>query len=208
MHEHILDTRTKKNLGLLSRQDFIEHFYLAGGTACALHLGHRTSDDLDFFSAQDLTYYPIQNSLRNKGHFIVDYSDSQTLVGRFNETKVSFFTYFYPLIGESIDLLNITISSLMDIGCMKVDAISSRGSKRDFVDLYFILKKFNWSLKEFFKCFEKKYGRGNYNVVHILKSLVYFDDADMDPELDMKVPFSWEEAKAFYIDEIKLFSRF
>lgn len=208
MHEHILDTRTKKNLGLLSRQDFIAHFYLAGGTACALHLGHRTSDDLDFFSAQDLTYYPIQNSLRNKGHFIVDYSDSQTLVGRFNETKVSFFTYFYPLIGESIDLLNITISSLMDIGCMKVDAISSRGSKRDFVDLYFILKKFNWSLKEFFKCFEKKYGRGNYNVVHILKSLVYFDDADMDPELDMKVPFSWEEAKAFYIDEIKLFSRF
>lgn len=208
MHEHILDTRTKKNLGLLSRQDFIAHFYLAGGTACALHLGHRTSDDLDFFSAQDLTYYPIQNSLRNKGHFIVDYSDSQTLVGRFNETKVSFFTYSYPLIGESIDLLNITISSLMDIGCMKVDAISSRGSKRDFVDLYFILKKFNWSLKEFFKCFEKKYGRGNYNVVHILKSLVYFDDADMDPELDMKVPFSWEEAKAFYIDEIKLFSRF
>lgn len=208
MHENILDTSTKKNLGVLSQQDFIKHFYLAGGTACALHLGHRTSDDLDFFSAQDLINYPIQNSLRNKGHFIVDYSDSQTLIGRFNQTKVSFFNYSYPLIGESVDLLNITISSLMDIGCMKVDAISARGSKRDFVDLYFILKKFNWSLKEFFTYFEKKYGRPNYNFVHILKSLVYFDDADSDPELNMKVPFSWEDVKAFYIEEIRLFSRF
>lgn len=208
MHEDILDIPTKKNLELLSQQDFIKHFYLAGGTACALHLGHRTSDDLDFFSAQDLTNYPIQNSLRNKGYFIVDYSDSQTLIGRFNQTKVSFFNYSYPLIGESVDLLNITISSLMDVGCMKVDAISARGSKRDFVDLYFILKKFTWSLKEFFKYFEKKYGRANYNVVHILKSLVYFDDADRDPELNMKVPFSWEDAKAFYIEEIRLFNRF
>ncbi len=138
----------------------------------------------------------------------MDYSDSQTLVGRFNKTKVSFFNYNYPLIGESVDFLNIKISSLEDIGCMKVDAISSRGSKRDFVDLYFILKKFNCSLEEFFKYFEKKYGGENYNIFHILKSLVHFDDADRDPELDMKVPFSWENIKIFYVKEIKSFNNF
>jgi len=91
MHESLLDNITKKNIELLSQQESITHFYLAGGTACALHLAHRTSDDLDFFTKEDLTNYPIQNALRKNGHFIVDYSDSQSLVGRFNKTKVIFF---------------------------------------------------------------------------------------------------------------------
>jgi predicted nucleotidyltransferase component of viral defense system len=208
MHESILDEKTKQNLALLSQQEFIAHFYLAGGTACALHLGHRTSDDLDFFSKQNLTHFEMQNSLRRCGHIVVDFSDSQTLVGRFNKTKVSFFNYNYPLIREPQHFLNIKISSLEDIGCMKLDAISSRGSKRDFVDLYFILKKFNLSLKEFFRYFEQKYGRANYNIVHILKSLVYFDDADRDPELNMRITFSWENLKHFYITEIKRFNNF
>ena len=208
MHESILDEKTKENLALLSQQDFITHFYLAGGTGCAIHLGHRTSDDLDFFSKQDLTHFKMQNSLRRSGHFIVDFSDSQTLIGRFNKTKVSFFNYNYSLIGEPHHFLNLKISSLEDIGCMKLDAISSRGSKRDFVDLYFILKKFNLTLKEFFKYFEKKYGKENYNIFHILKSLVYFEDADRDPELNMRVQFSWENVKNFYINEIKRFNNF
>lgn len=91
---------------------------------------------------------------------------------------------------------------------MKLDAISSRGSKRDFVDLYFILKKFSLALKEFFKYFEKKYGKENYNIFHILKSMVYFEDADRDPELNMQVQFSWENVKNFYINEIKRFKNF
>jgi len=91
---------------------------------------------------------------------------------------------------------------------MKLDAISSRGSKRDFVDLYFILKKFNFSLKEFFKYFEQKYGKENYNIFHILKSLVFFDDADKNPELNMRIPFSWENLKHFFINEIKRFNSF
>jgi hypothetical protein len=205
MHESFLDKKTKKNITLLSQQEFIKQFCLAGETACAIYLNHRTSDDLDFFSRQDLTHFEMQNALRSRGQFIVDYSDSQTLVGRFNETKVSFFNYDYPLIREARDFLNIKISSLEDIGCMKIDAISSRGNKRDFVDLYFILKKFNFGLKEFFKYFEKKFGKKNFNIYHILKSLVYFDDADKDPELNMLVRFSWEDVKSFYISEIKKF---
>jgi predicted nucleotidyltransferase component of viral defense system len=205
MHESVLDKKTKKNITLLSQQEFIKQFCLAGGTACAIYLSHRTSDDLDFFSRQDLTHFEMQNSLRTRGHFIVDYSDTQTLIGRFNETKVSFFKYDYPLIGETHDFFDIKISSLEDIGCMKIDAISSRGSKRDFVDLYFILKKFDLELEKFFKYFEKKFGKKNFNIYHILKSLVYFDDADKDPELNMLVRFSWEDVKSFYTSEIKKF---
>ena len=208
MYESVLDNKTKKNIILLSQQKFIKQFCLAGGTACAIYLNHRTSDDLDFFSKQELIHFEMQNSLRSRGQFIVDYTNSQTLVGRFNETKVSFFNYDYPLIREARDFLDIKISSLEDIGCMKIDAISSRGNKRDFVDLYFILNKFNLGLKEFFKYFDKKYGMKNFNIYHILKSLVYFDDADKDPELNMLVRFSWKDVKNFYISEIKKINNF
>ena len=205
MHESVLDEETKKNIEILSLQDFIRSFYLAGGTACAVHLGHRISNDLDFFSKKDFLHFEIQNSLRSRGHFLIDYSDSQTLIGRFNKTKISFFHYNYPLIGETYNFLNLNISSLEDIGCMKIDAISSRGSKRDFVDLYFILKKFDLSLKEFFKYFEEKYGKENYNIYHVLKSLVYFEDAEREPELNMLEQFSWENVKSFFIEQIKRF---
>ena len=208
MHESVLDEETKKNIKILSQQDFIRSFYLAGGTACAVHLGHRISNDLDFFSKDDFSHFEVQNSLRNSGHFLTDYSDSQTLIGRFNKVKISFFHYDYPLIGETYHFLNLRISSLEDIGCMKIDAISSRGSKRDFVDLYFILKKFNLGLKEFFKYFEEKYGKENYNIYHILKSLVYFEDAERDPGLNMLDQFSWENVKNFFIEQIKRFKNF
>jgi len=205
MYESVLDEEIKKNIEILSLQDFIKPFYIAGGTACAVHLGHRISNDLDFFSKKDFSHFEIQNSLRISGHFLIDYSDSHTLIGRFNKTKISFFHYNYPLIGDTHLFLNLRISSLEDIGCMKIDAISSRGSKRDFVDLYFILKKFNLGLKEFFKYFEEKYSKENYNIYHILKSLVYFEDAEREPELNMLDQFSWENVKKFFIEQIKRF---
>lgn len=153
----------------------------------------------------------IQNTLRTSGHFITDYSDSKTLIGRFNDTKISFFHYDYPLIGNLLELFSIKIASLEDIGCMKIDTISSRGSKRDFVDLYFILRKFDISLKEFFHYFEKKYGKENYNIYHVLKSLVYFEDAEREPELNMLVHFSWENMKSFLKNKsrnLKTFKKF
>ena len=198
MYESVLDNATQKTIEILALQDFFKSFYLARGTACALHLGHRTSNDLDFFSNKEILPFEIQNTLRSNGHFITDYSESQTLIGRFNEIKISFFHYDYPLIRDLLDLFSIKISSLEDIGCMKIDTISSRGSKRDFVDLYFILRKFDISLKEFFQYFEKKYGKENYNIYHVLKSLVYFEDAEGDPELNMLVQFSWENMKSFF----------
>ncbi len=205
MYESVLHEDTKENLNILSRQSFMKIFYLAGGTACALHLGHRISNDLDFFSEKGYSHFEIQNSLRQSGHFLADYSDSQTLIGRFNKTKISFFQYTYPLIGNIHHFLNLRVSSLKDIGCMKIDAISSRGSKRDFVDLYFILKEFSLSLKEFFRFFEEKYEKENFNIYHILKSLVYFEDAEKDPELNMLNQLAWEDVKSFFIEQIKGF---
>lgn len=202
----VIDEETKKSIEIISSQKLIGSFYLAGGTACAMHLGHRISHDLDFFSIEEFSHSETRDSLKDRGHFVVDYSDSRTLIGRFNKTKISFFHYSYPLIEDVQKFLGLRIASLKDIGCMKIDAISSRGSKRDFVDLYFILKNMNLSLKEFFIYFEKKYGGENYNIIHILKSLVYFADAEIDPELNMISSYSWEEVKVFFAEHIKLCS--
>lgn len=205
MFDSVIDEGTKKSIEIISSLPFAPSFYLAGGTGCAMHLGHRISHDLDFFFKERFSHSEIRDTLKEYGHFVVDYSDSQTLVGRFNETKVSFFHYDYLLIETPQEFFGMNIASLKDIGCMKIDAISSRGCRRDFVDLYFILKNMNLSLKEFFPFFEKKYGSENYNIYHILKSLVYFADAEKDPELNMLTTYSWDEVKGFFEQQIKSF---
>ena len=199
----VINRETKNTIDLLSDLRFIRSFYLAGGTGCAVHIGHRISEDLDFFSQTEFSQFEIQNTLKAHSHFLVDYSDTRTLTGRFEQTKISFFHYEYSLLEETSDFLNLKISSLKDIGCMKIDAISSRGSRRDFVDLYYILKFFDVSLEEFFIFFQDKYGRENYNLVHIIKSLVYFKDADEDADLKMLDQYSWQDVKEFFRQQIK-----
>jgi hypothetical protein len=201
----VLGADAEKALQVLSRQDFMGSFYLAGGTGCALHIGHRLSHDFDFFSQIEFEIFPIQNSLRNQGRFVIDYSDSNTLVGRFNGTKISFFHYPYSLIEEAVDFLGMRVASLVDIGCMKIDAISSRGTKRDFVDLFFILKNLGLDMTAFFGYFERKYGPDGFNRHHVLKSLVYFEDADKEPEPEMLVDFSWAETKRFFVENVRTF---
>ncbi|MDH4272268.1 MAG: nucleotidyl transferase AbiEii/AbiGii toxin family protein [Candidatus Aminicenantes bacterium] len=205
MFDTVLSPAAERTLQVLARQDFMRPFYLAGGTGCALHIGHRRSRDFDFFSRAEFEILPVQNTLRNQGRFVADYSDAGTLVGRLDDTKISLFHYPYPLLEEAVDYLGVRVASLVDIGCMKIDAISSRGTKRDFVDLYFIHKTLGLDLKTFFGYFERKFGPEGFNRHHVLKSLVYFDDADKEPDPEMLAGFSWAAAKRFFVDNIGSF---
>jgi hypothetical protein len=198
-----LEAGSEKTLHTLSRQDFMRSFYLAGGTGCALHVGHRRSRDFDFFSRAEFDIFAIQNTLRNLGRYVIDYSDSNTLVGSFDGTKISLFHYAYPLLEDTADFQGLRIASLLDIGCMKIDAISSRGTKRDFVDLFFALRKLGLDLEKFLSQFEKKYGPDSFNQYHVLKSLVYFEDADKEPDPDMLVDFSWTAMKRFFVEGVR-----
>jgi len=91
---------------------------------------------------------------------------------------------------------------LADIGCMKIDAISTRGRKRDFIDLYFICQKY-CPLEKLLIDFARKYRKTGYNLSHILKSLSYFVDAETDPMPKMLVRTSWNSIKDFFIKETK-----
>lgn len=201
MYSKILNDDTQKNITIISELEFSKYFYLAGGTGCALHIGHRLSYDLDFFSQEKFDLLQISRTLDNTADFIIDYSDKDTLIGKFNNTRISFIYYKYGLLKDFSRLLKINIASLEDIGCMKIEAIAARGKKRDFMDLYFILRELKMESTDFFEIYKKKYMNEKYNEPHILKSLAFFDDADNDPDLNMLIDTKWEQVKQFFREQ-------
>jgi hypothetical protein len=97
------------------------------------------------------------------------------------------------LLFPTIAFEGIQLADERDIAAMKLDAVSSRGSKKDFIDIYFLLKKY--SLAELFDIFEKKYAAIKFNKLHILKSLSYFENAEQEPMPVMLESVPWEEVK-------------
>lgn len=92
------------------------------------------------------------------------------------------------------------MAGITDIAAMKLAAISERGTKRDFIDLYFILQ--NTSLDKILQFYDKKYKKLTSNLFHIKKSLVCFTDAEEDPMPKMIMAVSWKEVKNFFRKEI------
>lgn len=204
MFKEVVSEQTRHNLELLTGEGRLQKFYLAGGTAAALQIGHRVSEDLDFFSEAEFSVEGLITALKVLGDLIIDKKLEDTLLGNLNGTKVSFFYYPYPLIGEFGNYLGVRLASLTDIACMKIDTIASRGLKRDFIDLYYISQKTGQRLAEWLELFQRKYHGIRYNLNHIKKSLTYFENAENDPTPHMlKQDFSWRDVKQFFVEEIK-----
>jgi hypothetical protein len=206
MIERVLGPETRAALDRLSSWVAAKQFYLAGGTGCALHLGHRMSHDLDFFTARDVSPSDLWAELRRLGDGVPDYTSQGTWVGNFERTKVGFFQYPYPLIAKSVSFGDVSVASLEDIGCMKIEAIAGRGRKRDFVDLHHILKVMGFDLETLLAFFRRKYAGERQNLVHVLKSMAYFADADEDPDPIMLVEYSWPEIKRTLIERVQAIS--
>ena len=197
-----LSKNTKKALALLSDFPFPEKTYLAGGTACALHLGHRISVDLDFFTPIKFDSKAVLHALKDHGEFKLEQQSWGTILGLFSEVKFSLFVYEYPLLFPSHSFQRIPIADLRDIAAMKIEAISSRGIKRDFMDLYFICQS-GIALKEILDLYDRKYQQHKSNTIHILKSLIYFVDADATAVPKMLKTVDWKKVKRFFEDEVK-----
>lgn len=167
----------------------------------ALHLGHRESVDLDFFSEEEFEPEKIQ-ILLEKELLLEDVAiESGTLNCYADKVKLQFLHYPYKLLDALKMFGGINISSVQDIACTKLLTISARGLKKDFIDLYFILELF--SLPEMFELLKKKYSEHDYNLLHILKSLVYFDDANDQPSPRMHKEVSWITVKNVIVQGVK-----
>ncbi|MGB3479656.1 MAG: nucleotidyl transferase AbiEii/AbiGii toxin family protein [bacterium] len=202
MYEKTLIKGAKENLALLGRSGILKDAYLAGGTALALQSGHRISVDLDFFTTEEFVPKVFSADLAKLGSFDEEQADKGTVSGKFKGIRFSLFIYKYPLIFAPLKYLSLNIADIRDIAAMKIDAVATRGAKRDFIDLYFICKS-NYGLTELFRFYNEKYGGLASNIIHIQKSLIFFNDAEPDEMPRMLKKVKWEEIKKYFEGEIK-----
>ncbi|MBI1754773.1 nucleotidyl transferase AbiEii/AbiGii toxin family protein [Candidatus Azambacteria bacterium] len=204
-HYETLPRRTKKAFDFLSQQEWLKEskWYLAGGTALALQAGNRKSLDLDFFTEEknfdekELAAHFIDNK-----DWITEVERKNTIYGKLLGAKVSFIAYPFfmpkqkPLWHGSIRVLN-----QIDIAVMKITAISQRGRKRDFFDLYWCAKNIE-PLEHIIKRLKVQYPSVAHDYHHILKSMVYFEDAESDPPPEIFFKASWNDVKNYFKKEI------
>lgn len=174
----------------------LDGFYLAGGTALALRLGHRRSLDLDFFTTTGFAPDRMLERLISMNRDVTVLSrESDALLARIDSAKVSFLAYPYPLLFPLDDYEGVDIADLRDIACMKINAISGRGVRRDFIDLFAICK--THGLSELLELFDRKYAGIEFSRIHLLKSLTHFEDADKDVSPELLEDLDWDEIKRF-----------
>ncbi len=209
MKDFVLNWDQKKILKNLS---FLNNygFYLAGGTALALYFGHRTSKDLDFYTKKDFNSFGLVKEFQKI--FKKDLKESKiaenSLWLKVKNTDLSFFKYPYPLIGSLSSYETIRLASLKDVIAMKIEAIIGRGKKRDFIDIYFVIKKYG--LEKTLGIFKEKYPYA-FNEYSLLTALSYFEEAEKKQDrarinlFDPKV--NWGLVKKYLIKEITNYQR-
>lgn len=183
-------------------------WYLAGGTALALQVGHRISVDLDFFTSErDFDANRIERELSERGIWTTTLREKGTLYGLFQEAKMSFIAYpsFRPS-DEGVRCQAVRILPPKDIAVMKIIAVSQRGKKRDFVDLYW-LALHGESLEEALLGALEQYGDRHLSLPHFLKSLVYFADAEDDPMPEIFFQADWKIIKSYFQKAVPLLAK-
>jgi len=206
MSEFFWDTITENMkfvLNSFSQSETGKLFYLAGGTALALQLGHRRSVDLDFFSqSEDIpTIRPaLEDALASLNTTLTD-SSWGNLVYLVKEVRVGFYGYSYPLLGSLIESEGLRLASIEDIGLMKLDTLLSRAARKDFYDLYFICQKI--PLQQLLHLGAQKYPSVRDFEAQVVKRLVYFESAEgqVDPPLLQLV--TWQAIKDYFTVQAK-----
>jgi predicted nucleotidyltransferase component of viral defense system len=177
-------------------------FYLAGGTALALQIGHRYSRDLDFFTQRNFNTEILTNKLIKK-ELKIRLIEEGTILSELTNTSVSFFYYPYPLLLNMVDFNGIQVAQVNDIAAMKLIAIAQRAEKKDYFDIAEVLKRI--PLTELKEITIKKYGKSRLNWYHIVKSLFFFSDVEGSPD-PMYSDETWDKVKKFLLskkDEIE-----
>lgn len=196
-----LPKATHNALDVLATQSWLKEkgWYLAGGTALALQCDHRVSVDLDFFTPDtDFDVEQIISAL-TKQRWTTSLREKGTLYGELKGAKISFISYPYFIPKQPfITHKSINIVDARDIAVMKIIAISQRGKKRDFFDLYWYIKH-REPLIEVIKRLDVQYPNSSHNYHHIIKSLTYFEEAEEDPKPQIFFDASWEEVKKYFL---------
>jgi predicted nucleotidyltransferase component of viral defense system len=179
---------------------FIQRYYLAGGTGLALQIGHRFSVDLDFFSsAADSVGLDERTAIQTAfadPSLVISHDKDMTFVAAWQGVGVSFFRLaLYPLVQEPLSLHRTPVATVEEIGAMKLAAIMARGTRKDYVDLYFILQ--GTTLERLFEVAAIKYALVRTFAVSAVRALTYFVDAEATPMPRMIQRAPWATVKRY-----------
>jgi hypothetical protein len=190
-HYETIDTPTLELLKKLQAVKTFDQLRLVGGTSLALQIGHRKSIDIDLFGTVLIDEYSISETLAKIGEATLIKKTPNIFIYQVDGIKVDIVNYPYAWLEKIISKDNLRLAGIKDIGAMKLSAITGRGTKKDFIDLYFLLQKF--TLDELISFYNKKYHDGSEFLV--LRSLTYFEDAGRDEDPVMLNQLDWQEVK-------------
>jgi hypothetical protein len=206
LFKETISQHTLELLIRLQQKEYLRGFYLVGGTALALQIGHRTSADIDLFSDFGFDTAQVLENLSADFDFKLFFSANNTLKGSIENVEVDIMAHRYPYVSAPITVDNIAMVSTEDIIAMKLNAISISGQRvKDFIDIYYLLN--TYSISDMVGFYKKKYTA--FNEVNILKSIVWFEDIDQSdwPVLLRNPDLKWAEIKKKIIQETQKFLR-
>ena len=190
LHIETIEAGTLDLLKKVQSMPSASELRLVGGTALALHLGHRKSVDLDFFGSFN-PEFSFRSAFLAAGHSVDGSENGTVQTLKVSGVKPDFVNYPYEWLQESACLDGLMLAGPKDIAAMKLSAVANRGRKKGFVDMAFLLGVF--SLTDIFGFYMDKFKVSEFSFA--LRGLTYFDDAEADPMPEMLVPMKWPQAK-------------
>ena len=204
MFEEVLPVSTASVLQRIASH--LRDYYLAGGTGLALQLGHRKSADFDFFNDHPFNIDLLISRI-NPDKIIM--SAEGTLHCELDGIKLSFLYYAPPRLFPAIAWRNLDLADWRDISAEKMKAIAQRGSKKDFFNLYAVIK-LKLSIEQVCRIFKDRFSSSAVNYYHVLRSLTFFEEAEEEPTpvMIMKgADWEWEVIKEFFLKNIQVFEK-
>lgn len=194
LHTKTVKRSTLELLKSLQNKEYLQDFYLGGGTALSLYMGHRSSIDIDLFSNFDFETGMMIELIQQEYRIQLYYTAKNTIKGNINNTNVDIISHRYPYLSEPISTDNLKMLSEQDIIAMKLNAITVSGQRsKDYIDIYYILEKYD--INTIIPFYQQKYHQ--QGEMHVLKSLVYFKDVDLSdwPVLIKDPDLKWDDVQ-------------
>lgn len=199
-----LEALSKENKDVFKKLNKFSDFYLAGGTALALQIGHRISIDFDFFNDKE-----IDKNLLNKLEKVffdkklnISVSNPDELTIYIDQVKITFLKYPFSPILDLINFKGINLLNVKEIAASKAYTIGRRGSFKDYIDLYYIILEKHTDLNKIISMAEKKYGH-EFNSRLFLEQLIYFEDITDEQIIFLKERTDKKIIKSFFEDKIR-----
>ena len=191
LYTETVESNTLSLIQSLQTKPYTKEFLLVGGTALALQLGHRTSTDIDLFTTEKFDTESFLNTIRVDYQVSIRHLMGHAILVDIAEVKTDFVFQQSQIIGEIIEKDSIRMASLKDIAAMKISAITARGRKRDFIDLYCLMK--HYPLPDIINFFLDKYK--DATAMLAIRSLFYFVDAENDFDPKCFFTYNWKKVK-------------